>query len=85
MLLAVHILSAISCVLYNSLIVFRPSKRGLHIAYGLIGSTLLSGGLLIRSTDAPLKSVCLSGVAYIMFATTTVSISRYRLKKSLEI
>ncbi len=65
MIVLLHVVIALSSIVWTSRLYFRPSKNGFHVAYGLIAATLASGTYLAISTGSPLLSSCLSGLIYL--------------------
>lgn len=68
MIILTHVAIAIISLIQASLLVAAPSRRRLHISYGLIGATLASGTVLVFSAQRPLLQTCLVGLAYITLA-----------------
>ncbi|MBI3494430.1 hypothetical protein HY004_00390 [Candidatus Saccharibacteria bacterium] len=64
MVLITHIIIALSSVAYASYTLYAPSKAKLHVSYGLILLTLLSGSYLTILAPAHIAQACASGLAY---------------------
>ena len=62
--LITHIVIALSSVAYASYTLYMPSKSKLHISYGLISLTLVSGSYLTVLAPAHMAQACASGLAY---------------------
>ena len=62
--LITHIIIALSSVAYASYTLYVPSKSKLHISYGLISLTLVSGTYLTIITPSHMVQACTSGLAY---------------------
>lgn len=78
MILLTHIAIALASLGLTALNLFRPTNKKLQTAYGLLAATFLSGSFLILSANAPLKSVCVSGLTY---ATVAISGALYSRRK----
>ncbi len=76
MTLLLHIIIALSSLLFTTYLYFRPSQAKFYTAYGLIAATLLSGTYLVVSLHAPLMSSCMSGLVYIVMVGMGVFAAR---------
>ena len=85
MLILLHVILAISGLAYNSYLIFRPSKRKFYVSYVLVATTLVSGSYLVWSTHTPLRHVCVTGVAYLLFVTSTLIGANHRLGNMLAV
>ena len=65
MIVLVHVIIALSSIVYTTNLNFRPTKRGFYAAYGLIAATITSGTYLVISTHSPLLSSCVTGLVYL--------------------
>jgi hypothetical protein len=65
MIVVIHIVLAISSLIYTSLLFIAPSNRRFKINYALVTATLLSGTLLIFQTGSGLLQACMSGLFYL--------------------
>jgi hypothetical protein len=79
MAILIHVLIALSSLVYSTLVVVFPSDAKLKVSYGLIAATLISGFYLVISLPAHLLSSCISGLVYLAFALSASWLSRYRL------
>lgn len=79
MLLLIHIIIALSSLLYVTVLCIKPAERAFFAAYALIVSTLASGTALVFSLQAPLLRSCMSGLLYLAAASFGVFIARQRL------
>lgn len=82
-LLPIHIIIALSSIGYTAYVLFRPSKKGLDIAYGLTGLTIATGTILVIDLRANLTLTCLEGLVYLslMFAALVVARQRIAISK----
>lgn len=65
MIVLVHVMIALSSIVWTTRLYFRPSKNGFRGAYGLIACTLASGTYLVLTTHSPLLSSCMTGLIYL--------------------
>lgn len=79
MILVVHVLAALSSVVWSSTALLRPGKAKLNWSYGLAGLTLASGTYLVVHLHAPLVSACTSGLVYLAVVTPLTVLARRRL------
>ena len=68
MILILHILSALSSLVFTTFLYFKPSKSKIYASYTLIGLTLGTGTILILLHPASLSKTWMSGLIY--FAVT---------------
>lgn len=68
MILAAHILSAVLSLACTTLVIIHPSQRLFRANYILIGSTTLSGAVLVLATHVHILQTCLSGLLYLAVA-----------------
>ena len=69
MLLLLHVVIALTSLAYTGYLVFSPSKRGVHISYGLVAATLGSGTVLIATTKGHMLEACMMGLFYLGLVT----------------
>lgn len=81
MLVAAHVLIAIFSLVYTGYVFLSPSKTKIYGAYGFIAATLISGGILVYVSRAPLLSACLSGLFYLGVVSTGIIASHKKLAK----
>jgi len=79
MLLLTHIVIALSSILYTTYLFIFPTQKKFYVSYALIGSTLVSGTILVISTHSPLLSSCEAGLAYLGVVFSGLIAARYRL------
>ncbi len=82
MVLLLHIVSALSSLVFSSYAYFQPSERLLRLSYGLVGITLASGTFLVLSQSVNILSVCLSGLLYIVVVAVSLVLARQKMAKS---
>jgi hypothetical protein len=77
MLILLHILIALSSLIFSGYVFFSPSKRKLNVSYGLVALTLASGTYLVIATNSAILAACTSGLLYLSCVlTATVAAHR---------
>ena len=79
MILLVHILVALTSIVWTTYLYFDPNKAKIYTAYGLIGGTLASGTALIASTGSSILRGCVSGLIYLAVVSFGVAIASRKL------
>lgn len=82
MILPIHIFIALSSVVFNTYLWFRPSKAKLKGSYILIGLTLASGTYLVISTGSNILSSCETGLVYICVVSVMAAAARHKLAQA---
>jgi hypothetical protein len=85
MLLATHILIALSSLVYTTYVFFSPSEAKLKVSYGFVAATIGSGTLLVISMPSHLVSACYSGLSYLGIVLIGILGVRYRLGQTEKI
>lgn len=78
MILATHIIIAISSILYTTYLLIAPLNAGFGISYALVSLTLASGTALVITRPAALISSCLSGLFYLASVSLAIAIAHNR-------
>lgn len=81
MVLASHIIIALSGVFYSVYAFFYPTPGKIKIVYALIASTALSGVLLIVQKPAVMQHVCVSGLTYVGAMLAGIFVTKRKLTK----
>ncbi len=81
--LFIHVIVAISSVLFSSYLFFKPSSKNFKISYGLIGLTLVSGTYLVVSTHSALLPACEAGLTYLIIVSVLIFVAQRRWLKNL--
>ena len=81
MLVLLHVVIALSSLIYSGYVFLSPSKYKIYGVYGFIAATLFSGGLLAFVSHAPLLSVCVSGLLYLGVTSVGIIVSYRKLAK----
>jgi hypothetical protein len=79
MLLLLHILVAVSSVIYTAFVFVRPTRSKLRGSYALIALTLISGTILVVQSNAHLVQACITGITYVSIMLMGVAAVQYRL------
>jgi len=82
MILAAHILVAISGIIASSLAALLPSKFKINLSAILVTATLASGFYLVWSTKQHLLQSCVSGLVYLAVTSTGIIIGWHKLRTS---
>jgi predicted ATPase len=85
MLLLLHILAALSGLVFSTLSVLKPSQAKINTSFGLVIATILSGTLLVIATHSPILGSCITGLAYTGVTLSLIISARYRLAKTVQI
>lgn len=79
--LVIHILIALASIASSTYAFLSPSKNRLKVSYGLVAATLASGTFLVVSMHANMVSACMSGLLYLGFVASLLSLANARLAK----
>jgi hypothetical protein len=85
MIIILHIACALSSLAFTTYTYISPSARKLQTAYGLGIATLASGTYLVVSTQQPLLSSCLSGLAYLSVMALGIGLARRKLLRAIAV
>ena len=64
-MLILHIIIAVSSLLYAAYVMLSPSKTKIYFSYGLIAGTFLSGTILIFNNLSHMIQACVVGLCYL--------------------
>jgi len=77
MILLLHIIIALISILFAGYGFMAPSKTKLHITYGLIAATFVSGTYLVIVSPAHMVEACTSGLFYtLVMVVATIAVRR---------
>ncbi len=79
MILFIHILIAFVSIAFTAFSIFAPTQQKLHVSYGFIAATLMSGTLLVVTEPAHLLQACISGLVFLSVNLFVLSLAHYRL------
>ena len=80
-ILVLHILVALTGLVYSVYLFFRPTKTGVKIVYGLLALTIISGSYLIYTKPAHITQTCIEGLVYIGVMLAGIFVARHKLAK----
>ncbi len=73
MALIIHIIIAVSSIIFAGVLLARPSKTKFSVNYGLVAATIASGTYLIVTTGTHMLSACASGLTYLGIVTVLLA------------
>lgn len=79
MILLIHIVIALSSVVFASGLLARPSKAKFYVNYGFIAATVASGTYLIITTGKNMLSACATGLVYLFIVAALTILAGRRL------
>lgn len=79
MILLLHILVALSSLIFSTLLFFYPTKLKLRVSYSLVVLTLTSGVYLVINSHSNLVQSCVSGLIYIGVVSVAIVSARRKL------
>lgn len=87
MILILHILIALSSVGFATYTFGRPTRSKLYVAFGLVGSTLVSGFYLTMIHPTHMAEACIMGITYVcavsyLLLTTARKLARETVDRS---
>lgn len=81
MALLLHIIIALSSIVWTGYLFFKPSAAGLKGSYTLVTLTLLSGSYLVWSTSSPILQSCITGLLYLAIVLSGIFAVHHRLAR----
>lgn len=81
MILIVHIVIALSSVIFGSYALGRPSQKKLNTNYGFIAATIATGTYLIATMHVNMLSTCATGLAYLSIVTVLSILAQHKLRR----
>ncbi len=85
MLVLIHVIIAISSIIFTAFVFVRPSKSKLKVSYSLTAITLASGTYLVWSTGAPILQSCVTGLIYLAVIFVGILATHYKLAHTSQI
>lgn len=79
MIVLIHITIALLSLMQATYGLVKPSRKKLHVTFGLAVATVISGVFLVWQLRLPILQPCLSGLSYLSLIIAASMISRYRL------
>lgn len=81
MIIAVHVVAALLSLASTTWLYLSPSRSKFRMTYGLIGTTVASGSLMILVAGSSLLRTCVSGLLYLGVVITGVLLAQQRFAK----
>jgi len=78
-MLFIHIIIALTSVIFAGYTSFSPSLSKIRMNYVLIAGTIASGTILILITPFHMISVCVDGLLYVGIVTIAILFAKHRL------
>lgn len=78
-MLLLHILIALTSVVFTTYLYFAPTQTKLNASYGLVGLTVATGTLLIVTTGVPILKTCITGLLYVAAMSVVIVMARRKL------
>lgn len=78
-MLLIHIIIALSSVIFASALLVRPTQRKMYVNYAFIVATIATGTDLVLTTHVDMLHTCVSGLAYLSVVAALSIMARYRL------
>jgi hypothetical protein len=79
MILLIHIIIAISSVVYTTILLIWPTQTKLWTSYTLVAATLASGTYLTIISPVNMLRTCTTGLVYVVIVTAGIYIARRKL------
>jgi len=79
MVLLLHIIIAITGIVYTTYLVFRPSNKGLSVSYSLLALTIASGTGLVFLNPTIMAHACMSGLVYTTVVFSLIVFAKRKL------
>lgn len=81
-MIMLHIAIALTSLIISLIGVVRPTRRLLHVSYGLIVGTVVSGVALAVVDQKQILHVCMSGFSYLLIASVLTYVMHRRVEHS---
>jgi hypothetical protein len=82
MVILIHVIIALSSIIFTTFVFIKPSETKLKVSYGLIAGTFITGTYLVVSKQAHLLQTCITGLVYLGAMTLAVFAVHYRLARA---
>lgn len=83
MFIVLHVVVAITSLLYGLFLLIAPSQHKLYIATALVTLTLLSGTYLVVSSHSHLLPACTAGLIYLGAVCSQLVFAKRRLAQEV--
>lgn len=82
MILLFHIFVAISSLVLSGITYLRPTKSKLHISYGLVVVTFITGFYMVFSKPVHILNTCITGLVYLGIVSMAIFSAQRKLRLS---
>lgn len=82
MVLILHIIFALSGVIFATYLLFRPTKKIVTASNSTAALTFVSGTYLVLSTQSNILKACLTGIAYFSFVLVATYFANNKIKST---
>lgn len=79
MVLILHIIIALSSIVYTGYVLLKPTKRKINFSYSLVAATITTGTYLVILMPSHMVSACMSGLIYLAFVSVGLIFANKRL------
>ncbi len=79
MILPLHIVIAVTSIIFTAYVYFSPTKAKLNGSYVLVGLTIASGTWLVVANPAHMVQSCISGLVYLGVVFFGIALARGKL------
>ena len=83
MAIIVHVLIALTSVIYAGFTFFQPSGKKLNVSYILVAATIATGTYLVIMKPSHMVSSCITGLAYLAVVFALIISARHKLAKKV--
>lgn len=81
MILILHIVIALSSLIFASVLLAHPSQTKLNINYGFIAATIATGTYLIVTMHVNMLSTCATGLTYLAVVAVLSALAQRKLAR----
>lgn len=79
MIIVLHVIIALTSLVWATIGYIRPTNTNLRVSYALIALTFITGFYMVMMEPAQMLRTCLSGVTYLAIASVGVLLTRRKL------
>ena len=84
MIIILHVLTALTSLIYSSITMTMPSRAKLRTAYGLTAATIATGTYLTIMNPTKLLEICSMGLIYTAATSLVLVSARKKLANELD-
>lgn len=82
MVLTLHTVIALASLVISGWTFMRPSEGRVKVSYGFIGGTIVTGTLLVLTTQASILRACVTGLAFVSVTTALTVLANKKLSSA---